>query len=171
MLTAGSALKSIESMRQDPLWVPVIAGLKDHAWCKGSQKAAADFTQLLTGTGRIGNPYVAIAQRVQACLLPLVSNCPDLCIQLHLLHEGCFLLHSPVPGAAPSSPAVICLNPFSIVFVLYCREQLCVCCVVSIALLLSGMVGGAPRWGWFLLNCFDCRMVCNKCKGESRNHN
>ena len=89
MLTADAALRSIESMRQDPLWVPVIAGLKDHAWCKGSQKAASDLTHMLTGTGRVGNLSVAVAQRVQACLLPLVSNCPDLCIWLPLMHEGC----------------------------------------------------------------------------------
>ena len=89
MLTADAALRSIESMRQDPLWVPVIAGLKDHAWCKGSQKAASDLTHMLTGTGRVGNLSVAVAQRVQACLLPLVGNCPDLCIWLPLMHEGC----------------------------------------------------------------------------------
>ncbi len=171
MHTADAALRSIESMRQDPLWVPVIAGLKDHAWCKGSQKAAADLTQLLTGTGRIGNLSAAVAQRVQACLLPLVSYCPDLCIRLHLMHESCFLLHSPVLGAAPSSPAVKCLNPFSIVVVLYCCVQLCVCCVVSIALLLSGLVGVAPRCGWYLLKYLDCRVVCSKCKRESGHHN
>jgi len=82
-------------MRQDPLWVPVIAGLKDHAWCQGNKKAAADFTHLLTATGRIGNLSAAVAQRVQACLLPLVSNCPDLCIRLHLMREGCF--YQPCP--------------------------------------------------------------------------
>ncbi|KAA6418691.1 MAG: hypothetical protein FRX49_11344, partial [Trebouxia sp. A1-2] len=72
-----AALRSVESMRQDPLWVPVIAGLKDHAWCSGDKKAAADFTHLLTGTGRIGNLSAAVAQRVQACLLPLGSGSVD----------------------------------------------------------------------------------------------
>ena len=102
MHTADAALKSIESMRQDPLWVPVIAGLKDHAWCKGNKEAAADFTHLLRGTGRIGNLSAAVAQRVQACLLPLVSTFPELCIRLHLMHEACF--SQPCPWGCPGQP-------------------------------------------------------------------
>ena len=135
--TADAALRSIESMRQDPLWVPVIAGLKDHAWCKGNKEASADFAHLLRGTGRIGNLSAAVAQRVQACLLPLVSKFPELCIRLHLMHEGCCL--QPCPWGCPEQPCCEMPQSFNMIVMLYCREQLCVC----IALLLSGrcMVG------------------------------
>lgn len=151
MHTADAALKSIESMRQDPLWIPVIAGLKDHAWCKGNKEAAADFTHLLRGTGRIGNLSAAVAQRVQACLLPLVSKFPELCIRLHLMHEGCF--SQPCPWGCPEQPCCKMPQSFNMIVVFYCREQPCVCCVVGIALLLPGrcMVGAGPRWGWSLL--------------------
>ncbi len=77
---------------------------------------------------------------------------------------------STVLGAAPSSPAVKCLNPSNIAVMLYCCMQLCVCCVVSVALLLTGLVGAVRRWGWFLLKSLDCGVVCNKRKGESRHH-
>lgn len=166
--TADAALRSVESMRQDPLWVPVIAGLKDHAWCSGDKKAAADFTHLLTGTGRIGNLSAAVAQRVQACLLPLVSKRPDLCIQLHLMHDGCF--SQLCPWGCPSQPCCEMPQSLNIVVVLYCHEQLCVCRVVSIALLLSGMVEAAPRWGWSLLYYIDRRLVCSQRQEESRHH-
>ena len=71
---AETALRSVESIRQDPFWMPSIASLTDEL-SYVSKGQAADFMQLLPETGEIGKILsVAMQQRLQACYLPLVSS-------------------------------------------------------------------------------------------------